>query len=220
VSHWDYVAHAAMLLFCISSWLKDVLWLRLLSIAASLTEMAYFYWAPAEPIWVYLFWNGLFVVANSIHVSLLLRENKALSLSPEEYQLKAQLFAGLETALLRKVLRSGRWENVAGGHALTIQGQPVEDLMLIFRGSVAVERDGQRLAQLKDFQFIGEMSFFTGEPASATVTTLSQTRLFRWSQRQLHFLLENHPKLHSQLVSLVNRDLLRKLNPHGGASNP
>ena len=59
--------------------------------------------------------------------------------------------------------------------------------------------------------FIGEMSFLSGEPAAATVTTVAACRVFAVPQERLRDLLRGHDEIRVVLQELFGHDLVQKL---------
>jgi len=70
---------------------------------------------------------------------------------------------------------------------------------------------GQKLAQLKDGSFIGEMSFIAGGAATATVRAAQNTRYLAWSKRDLTDLLERNPTMRFAMQTVFSTDLTKKL---------
>lgn len=208
---WDLLAHGAMLLFAISYWVKEIVWLRLISILASVSEIIYFYFAPPSPVWVYIFWNAVFITANVIHLSLLARERTAIHLNEDEQDLHDTLFREFSLFEFMRLMRIGRWVDVPAGRLLTRQGDTVQDVTLIVHGRASVRIHEEVVAQLKDGSFVGEMSFISGQPATASVVTDVDTRCLMWCQRDLKHLLARNPNMRFTMQSLFSRDLLEKL---------
>ena len=67
------------------------------------------------------------------------------------------------------------------------------------------------VAELTDGQFIGEMSFLTGESASATVKAVERTRYVAWLKKDLKLFLERNPNLSPSLQTIIGTDLVTKL---------
>ena len=62
------VGHLAFGLIAFSYLVKDIMYLRVLSIVASSFGMFFNYTVPAEPMWLPIGWNALFVFVNLYHI--------------------------------------------------------------------------------------------------------------------------------------------------------
>ncbi|MEM9300932.1 MAG: cyclic nucleotide-binding domain-containing protein [Pseudomonadota bacterium] len=212
LTYGDLLAHFAMLLFCISYLFRDIFWLRFFSIIGSTAEIAFFYLVPEEPIWVYIFWNGVFVTLNAGHLILLARERVTRPLTEEESELSETIFRGMTRFEFLKLLRLAHWRSVPPATCLTVQGERVAELLLIFDGTVDILKGDEKVAEVKAGQFIGEMSFASGEPATATVRSATPLRYICWSQEDLRSLLQRNRDLQMAMEQVLSKDVVNKLS--------
>lgn len=68
----DIAGHLAFALIAFSFLVRDILWLRALSIAASLAS----YLAPSNPLWIVIRWNVVFIGLNLVQIAILFRERR------------------------------------------------------------------------------------------------------------------------------------------------
>jgi CRP-like cAMP-binding protein len=90
-------------------------------------------------------------------------------------------------------------------------GRRPEALYLVVAGEVRVVRDG-RAFRVGAGNFIGEVSFLLGGPATATVLALPGARCVLWPRPELERLMSRSPSLSNALNALLNKDLARKLS--------
>ena len=64
--------HLAFGLIAFSFLVKDILWLRVVSILASLFSIFYNYVIPLEPMWIAVGWNIVFVMVNLYHIGVII----------------------------------------------------------------------------------------------------------------------------------------------------
>ena len=57
---------------------------------------------------------------------------------------------------------------------------------------------------MKDGQFVGEMSFLTEQPATATCIVRHDAELLVWKQEQFKELLKRNPSLYFTIQSLLS----------------
>ena len=58
--------HLAFGLIAFSFLVKDILWLRVVSVLASLFSIFYNYLIPIEPMWLTINWNFVFIIVISL----------------------------------------------------------------------------------------------------------------------------------------------------------
>ena len=84
-----------------------------------------------------------------------------LKLDERESTLLRGPFSGVPAKAFRRLLDAGHWHSIPSGTPVTIEGEPVDDLMVLGQGSARVEVSGRQVATLKPGTFIGEMSLLT-----------------------------------------------------------
>ena len=94
------------------------------------------------------------------------------------------------------------------GTKVITQGMSVPDLYLIYNGTVDVRVDSKKVAELKDGEFVGEMSFLTEKVATATCKVKYETICLVWKQREFKELLKRNPSLYYTIQSLLSNQLI------------
>jgi hypothetical protein len=203
--------HLASILTMVAYLLKDILWLRLLTILSCFAGIAFNYFVPSEPLWSVIYWNLLFAVINLVQVAILIKERAGVHFTEEEKELHDTLFKNFAPFEFMKLMRIGQWMEAKQGDVLAVEEQPINAVMLIYNGLVRVESHGQEVAQLRDGNFIGEVSFITGGGASATVRALEPTRYITWPKTAVTKLLNRNPSMRMAMQSVLSTDLSKKL---------
>ena len=85
-------------------------------------------------------------------------------------------------------------------------------LILIYNGTVDVNVKGEKVAELKDGQFVGEMSFLTEKSATATCIVKHDTECLVWKQPEFKELLKRNPSLYYTIQSLLSNQLVSYSN--------
>ncbi len=102
-----------------------------------------------------------------------------------------------------------------GGREIVVEGQPGDELFVVVRGRVEVEKGGVEIAELKSGGHFGEMGLIDNAPRSATVRATEPTRLMVVGRAELLHLMRREPVLAVKLLwSLVKvlSDRLRATN--------
>ena len=205
------IGHFSFGLTALSFLMRDILFLRVLATASCLLGVAYNYFLPEGPLWLVIFWLSVFTMINVIRIALLFIENRSVNFSDEERELYETLFRNFSPVEFMKLMNLGHWYKSVEGEILAIENEPLRDVKFIYNGEVAVERQSQEIASLRDGTFIGEMSYLVDSSATATVRTKRPTRYVAWPREDLRKLLKRNPTMDIAMSKLFQLDLARKL---------
>lgn len=203
--------HLASVLTMLAYLLKDILWLRFLTILSCFAGIAFNYVVPARPLWTVIYWNILFAVINIVQIAIIIKERTGIRFTDEEKELHETLFKNFAPFEFMKLMRIGRWLEAKHGETLAVEKQPLNAVMLIYNGLVGVETNGVEVARLKDGNFIGEVSFIAGGTATATVKALMPTRYIAWPKEEINQLLNRNPSMRFAMQAMLSTDLTKKL---------
>ena len=207
----DLTGHLAFGLIALSFLVKDIFWLRLMSITASCFSIFYNYFIPTEPMVIAIFWNGVFIAVNLYHIAIILYEKREVKMDDKNQELYDTLFKEMTPVEYLKISRAAKWELVKSGQRIITQGMPVPDLYLIYNGTVDVLVDNEQIAELKDGEFVGEMSFLTEKVATATCKVKYDAQCLVWKQRDFKELLKRNPSLYFTIQSVLSAQVSDKL---------
>lgn len=202
--------HLANALYLVSYAVKDILWLRIVTVLAGLTLLATFL-AAEPPPWPAIAWNLVFFAINVVRIVLLLRERRPIPLSADEQHLANLVFRTLRPRELVRLLGVGRYVDHVPGTHLVIRGEPLPELLLVVRGAARVELADKPSVEIADGTFIGELGYLTGKPPGADVRAISGVRAVHWPIRELRSFLADNTELHSTMQQVLGADLAAKL---------
>jgi len=203
--------HLAFGLIAFSFLVKDIFWLRIVSILASLFSVFYNYLIPLEPMWLAINWNFIFIAVNLYHIAIILYEKREVKMDDKNQELYDTLFSEMTPVEYLKISRAAKWELVKAGQRIITQGMPVPDLYLIYNGTVDVIVDNEEIAELKDGEFVGEMSFLTEKVATATCKVKYDAQCLVWKQKEFKELLKRNPSLYFTIQSVLSSQVSDKL---------
>ena len=204
--------HLAFGLIAFSFLVKDILWLRLVSILASSFSVFYNWVIPAEPMWLAINWNFVFISLNLYHIAILIYEKRPIKMAPKDKELYETLFKELSPVEYLKITKIANWKKFKAGDTLIRQDHLVTDLILIYNGTVDVIVEDNKVAQLKDGQFVGEMSFLTEKSATADCIVKHDTECILWKQPEFKELLKRNPSLYYTIQGLLSNQLISYSN--------
>ncbi len=212
----DYLTDATVVffiantLYVISYMLTSMLWLRVLAIVAAASTFPYFYF-QVEPLWSALFWQACFLAVNLVNLLILLYSMRAANFDGDEERAYELKFSELKPHEVRPIFRHAERFELAAGETLLRDGDKNRRLFLILDGECRVTKNGGEVAVLGPGQFVGELSFLSGEEVSADVSSVAETRLMAWDRDELAPLFKRQGLYESYFFSLCSLDVAGKL---------
>lgn len=211
----DLFIHTANVLFLLSYLVRDILWLRLLTIVAIVTLIPYY---AANDLVPPIIWNTAFAGINVFQVYRLLLERRPVKLTLEQQRLYRLGFERLGPRDFLRLVELGSWQRHDDADVLVKHGEQLQRLTVIAEGEARVVVDGETVSTLGAGQFVGEMSFVTGEPACARVVA-GDCRCVHWPRDGLRKLLGERPEVRAALQDVIGTDLASKLR-RGAKTEP
>ena len=203
--------HLAFGLIAFSFLVKDILWLRVLSILASLFSVFYNFYIPSDQLWLAINWNFIFITVNLYHVAVIIYEKRPVHMNPKDKELYETMFSSMSPVEYLKITKIAKWVKYKSGKKIIEQDGKVLNLLLIYNGTVDVAVNNKKVAELKDGQFVGEMSFLTEQPATATCIVKHDTEMLVWKQSQFKELLKRNPSLYFTIQSVLSSQVSSNL---------
>jgi CheY-like chemotaxis protein len=125
---------------------------------------------------------------------------------------KIQIFKGLTTDQIRKVLASCSHKIYQAGDLVCRNNTPSDDMFILIAGELAVVTvEGIRVATISPVTTVGEMGVFTGQPRSATVEATRKSNIFSIRRIQLEQMLRDDQKMRVMIYRQVVDVLAGKL---------
>jgi len=206
----DVPGHISYILIAISYYLTNIYWLRVTAVLGLSLEIVYFQLSGGA-MHAGIGWDIVFIAINLYQIYWLVDEHRQLRLFEDVHLLGQGAFAGFNKAQLARLVKAGAWRSFEPGATITVQGEPVSELVLICAGQAAVDAQGHTVAHLRGGAFVGEMAFVSGHPASATVTVEQATRAFVFDMQRLRTLVETDDLVAAAMHRVIGRDLAEKL---------
>jgi voltage-gated potassium channel len=93
--------------------------------------------------------------------------------------------------------------DVPAGRVIARQGSTADAFYVIVDGTVAIERDGAHLRDLRSGEFFGELALLGDVPRTATATCTTACRLLVIGHREFHALLADYPAISVAVLNAV-----------------
>ena len=88
-------------------------------------------------------------------------------------------------------------------------GGTPNNLLLVLSGNANVEVNGDAIANLNRGAFIAEISFLSGEPASADVRATDELIFISWRSERLKNMQHENPAFWMKLQQALSEDLIK-----------
>lgn len=203
------VGHLNYVLVILSVSMSSMRWLRVFGIASGLVGVFYYGFLTADR--VSAGWEFIFALVNAVQLAIVLLSGRRRAADEDEKFFIDTVMPTLEGNLRGHMLKKARWKECAAGEVLVTEGDPAPQLVFIARGAASVERGGTIVGVCGPGDFLGEMSFLTGRPASATVRVANDIRCCVYDPADVRQLTRKHPAIKQALEFSFNRNLVGKL---------
>ena len=204
----------ANILYCTAYVVRDMMWLRIISIVAAFTTFPYFM-LRVEVLWSAVLWQCAFAGINIVNLAGLIRERRPVDLTVEQKYLHQLVFRGLTPRQMLRFLDLAEWRDARPGELLIEQGSLPERLLLIVRGRADVKVGGALVAQLVHGRFAGEMGYLSDSLTSADVIATTEMRYLSWRNEDLDRLCEESELFRRYLPMVLGQDMATKLRETG-----
>ena len=206
----DYFIHGANVLLLVAYSVRDILWLRVFAVGASVISIPFFLLQP-EVLWAPLGWTVVFAAINSFQSWRLILERRPVRLTAEEETVRRLVFRDLPPRKVLQVLSVGAWVTAEAGERLIERGTVPEAVSLIVSGKVRVTRDGKTAMELGPGDLVGSALILSGIAADVDAVTLGPVRSVRWQVATLQKYLEASPDTRTAMQRHLTRDLAGKV---------
>jgi hypothetical protein len=134
------------LIFLGAYWVKDILWLRMLSIVGSLLIIPYYLLQP-EPLWTPTVWSFVFISVHAVRAWGIVKERQPVAFTSDEQLLYEKTFNALSPQQFKRLLGIGEWQELERGYVLHSIGDSPVSLEAVVRGELEARRNGRVLGR-------------------------------------------------------------------------
>ncbi len=129
----------------------------------------------------------------------------------QEQMFITHMVNGLTEHRARDLLNTGIWMSASPGTILTREGQPVDHLSFVVSGNADIVVRSKTIATSGAGMAIGEITYLTGEPATATVRVSEHMHLLRFDAEQLRQFIAKNADIGAALEQNMANHLRSKL---------
>ena len=201
--------HFTYLLLIISMLMRRMVALRLLAVASGLAKIVYRAFFVLDPVSV--LWEAIFVLVNVIQLLIIWYYEYQHRFSDEQEHFVRNMPPDTDRSALKRLLDLSDLERFGPDDVLTREGEQVTRLLYLADGIVKIEHGDRVVAICGPGDYIGELSYLSGNPASATAIVVKPARVLAFEQAKLNTAIKADASLRRTLESALNRNLAGKL---------
>lgn len=205
-----WTVHLSYALVAIAFAMPKLYWLRVVAVLGFLLQALYLA-LTTSGLYTDIQWALIFVLVN---LAMLARMTmaKSLELPVAERALLRRVLPSLADAQLARLASAGERREIPAEEQLTQQGAPVDRLYFLLGGAADVAIDGVDVARVSSGGFVGEMSFLTGNPASANVRMVFAGAALVFPRGALERLFARDEEIRAAFQTLIGADLADKMS--------
>lgn len=196
-------------LLVLSVLMRNLSWLRVIAIGSSLAKIAYHFFTQTNPI--ESFWESVLVLVNVTQLVIIWWDNRKRGWTARQKQFLSNFDPPLPHSAAATLLRSGFWHEAPAGVKIIEEAQPVSALLYVSSGEVNIEVGGSTVGQCSTGDFLGEMTWQSGKPATATAITAGPVLYLRFGRDSLERAMKQRPVLQYALQTSFNKNLIDKI---------
>jgi hypothetical protein len=212
----EYFQFTAAILIVFACLFRTMLWVRVLFNAALIV---YLLIAINMEESSFVSWIVLILLVNSIQIAILLVDQISITLPEQTRNIYQRYFSIMTTQEFRKLIKTNAF-NTVYGTILTRETEIPDKLYIILKGEVEIIKAEQSIATLQPGSFIGEMSFISKGPTSASSWAVKEVQCAFWTRDDLEKLKQRDLIIYNKFLSIIGCDLVNKLNRRNQAQRP
>lgn len=216
---------AANVLYLVSYAVRDILWLRVLTVVAAALLIPY-YAMQVVPLNAAIEWNVVFIAINVYWIVRLIIERRPVHLAADEERLRKLSFPSLTAREARDLYAKGTWDDIAPNTSVLVHDRDSSRFSVILRGDSDVIYHGATISKLGEGQFVGVLDLQADGLSDLDVVTRTAMRVMCWPQDALRAFMAKRPDVALSLERSIGFELQRildtalaKLHPSGSGSD-
>jgi hypothetical protein len=204
----------ANVLYLASYSVRDILWLRILTVVAA-TLLIPYYALQEEPLHAAIRWSLVFIAINVYWIVRLLVERRPVHLTADQALLRRLSFPSLTPREALDLFADGIWHDLEPGSSVLVHDRSKDYFSVIFRGDADVIYHTKKISEIGQGQFVGEIDLHAEAGNEIDVLIRTSARVMSWSRKPLQRYLAARPDvavalhrtLDLQLRQLLDRTL-------------
>lgn len=207
----EFIGHISYVIFAFGTGFRNIIYLRTSLIVASVLQIFYTIYSINDIFKTPIVWSVAIIVINIFQVAYILYYKKYMNLSHDEREVFKMMGGNMDIINFKKFMNEGNWATYKENERIIIENESTEKLFYLVDGEVEVKIKGNPIASIKKGNFLGEMSFLSGELPSASVTSVKDIRILYWDKSRLKMMMSKNDDFRHEIYSIFSNDLILKI---------
>ena len=206
----DIAGHLSFLIVAISLSMKDIIFLRTLSICSGIIGVFYNYFVTSDPLWVPIIWLSIFILINAYMITIYYLENKRSNLNSDDIEIWKTNFIGLSLREFKLIKKISNTKVFNTDDILIQMGIKNKFVYFVNTGNLNVKKNNEIINTLSQGDVAGEMSFIAESLPNADVIANEISNCVTIDKSDLKSIMAKNPTLHLAITNLFNLNLTKK----------
>jgi len=206
------LVHIGNVLYLGSYLVKDIFLLRFLTVVAMFVFLPYYLFQGNDPLWEPVVWSFVFTGVNVYQIVKLFLERRPVVISEEENKIYEQSFTTFTLRQFAKLLKFSHRKSFGQSESILEKDAVTDKVMFVIDGDVIVEKEEKVTSELKLGDFIGDISYLTGNPNRFRISAKDQAKIIFWDKESFEKTVNSDPSYKACWQSLISNKLVEKLN--------
>ena len=210
----ELIANTSYAILLASYIMRDILWLRVLTVFSLSFEIPYFYF-QADPLWDGIGWDFAFILINTYWIVRLVIDRRPVHFTEEQKRLWETAFHRLRPRHARELFKRAKYKSIAPNEIISTPRGRFDELALISVGRVGLYIDGKKVEELVPGNFVGSAAFLERDldlPTMATVVAMEHTSLMTWNKHDLRTLIKDDNQFSTAVEATLSMEIVELLN--------
>jgi len=134
-----------------------------------------------------------------------------MNLSHDERQVHTMIGGRMDILNFKKFMNAGTWCTYEKNKKIITENENIQKLFYIVDGEVDVKIKDSQIATITKGNFLGEMSFLSGELPSASVAITTKAKILCWDKSKLKMMMDKNDDFRHEIYSIFSNDLILKI---------
>lgn len=205
----EIVINAAHLVLLAAYFMRDILWLRVITVAAIFLGFPYYYFQP-EILWSLIGWGFVFIIINVYRIIQIMYDRRPIQFTEEHERIWKTAFHRIQPRYARQLFAAGTTKTIKSEETIVSQGDKMDDLMLISEGTVQLMLNDQVVEKIGAGHFIGSAMFLETDydmPSITTIKPIGDIRVITWNRAELRKLAEKDINFSTAIAATMGLDI-------------
>ncbi len=207
----NLIGHISYFIFAFGTGFRNIIYLRTSLIIASVLQIIYTIYSLDDIFKTPIVWSIAIIVINLFQVAYILYHKRFMNLSHDEKNVLNMMGGRMDIMNFKKLMKAGNWATCTENQKILVENEATEKLFYLVDGEVEVIMNDNQVATIKKGNFLGEMSFLSGELPSASVSSITPAKILSWEKSKLIMLMDKNDDFKHEIYSIFSNDLILKI---------